>query len=430
MARLIDRVLPRPAAEDRSSSAVTIVGPNTSEKILESYADFVEDGYQSNAPIWSLIQVRAQALSEVEFWWQDIRTKELVEPVEELREPWVGGSAGDLETVVEVDVSLAGNAYMRLDPATKKFTRLHPMSVDVVVRADRNRTNVELLGYDYYPEGDRNGKRVRLTADEVAHIAPMPDPTAHFRGQSWISAVAREADGDILMTKHKNKFFTNGATSTLAVTAESSLTEDQRTTLRKQFQAKQAGWQNAYKTIFLEGGADVKVIGANMEQVTFSQVQGRGETRLAAAANVPPIVAGFSEGLQAGTYSNYGQAVRKFVDFFCRPRWRQDCEAYTSVLTPPREGLRVWYDDRAVSFMQQDAADAAAIRKEDALTIESLIRSGYTPESAVEAVTTGRFDGIKHTGLVSVQLQPPGVSVDSQDSGIVPPTDDGEPDND
>ena len=44
---------------------------------------------------------------------------------------------------------------------------------------------------------------------------------------------------------------------------------------------------NAYKTLFLAGGADVKVVGADLKQVDFKQVQGAGETRIAAAAGVP-----------------------------------------------------------------------------------------------------------------------------------------------
>jgi hypothetical protein len=80
-------------------------------------------------------------------------------------------------------------------------------------------------------------------------------------------------------------------------------------------------------------------------------------------------------------------------------------------------GSRLWYDDRKISFLQQDAKDAAEIRKEDALTLEALIRAGYTAESALVAVTSGRYDGLTHTGLTSVQLQPPGSENPVTDDG-------------
>lgn len=426
MARLIDRfITPASTGETRSeASSVTMFGGAEPEWKLTDYKSYVQHGYAGNGPIWSLIQTRAQALSEIEFRYQDLESLELLGRVPLLDVPWEGGSAGDLETAIEVDVSLDGNAFVYRAPGSDSLDLLRPDRVDIVGDFI-SPVSYRRLGYLYFPNG-RQDEGIRLNLQDVAHIAPMPDPLTMFRGQSWIRAIAQEGDADSLMTKHKGKFFTNGATATLAVTAESNLTESQRKALKSQFQAKQAGWQNAYKTIFLEGGADVKVVGSGLEQISFSQVQGKGETRLAAAAQVPPIVAGFSEGLQSGTYSNYSQAVRKFIDFFCRPRWRQDCESLSALVGVPA-GQRLWYDDRRISFLQQDAKDAAAIRKEDALTIESLIRGGFTPDSAKEAVTSGRYEGLEHTGLVSVQLQPPGTSVStgSQDSGTV--TDDGEP---
>ena len=52
--------------------------------------------------------------------------------------------------------------------------------------------------------------------------------------------------------------------------------------------------------------------------------------------------------------------------------------------------------------------DAAEILSREALTIESLIRAGWEPDSARDAVTSGDFSRLQHTGLYSVQLQPPG----------------------
>jgi hypothetical protein len=60
-----------------------------------------------------------------------------------------------------------------------------------------------------------------------------------------------------------------------------------------------------------------------------------------------------------------------------------------------------------VPFWRQDAKDAAAVRQENALTIEALVRAGFTPGSVVPAVVSGDFSLLVHTGLYSVQLQPP-----------------------
>lgn len=447
MARLIDKLLPQSerGIDFSVTSQIAMVGDGEPSPRLTDFDGFVKHGYFGNGPIWSLIQVRAQALSEIEFAFQDLETGELSGPVDRLKEPWPGGSAGDLETAIEVDVSLDGNAFIHGKPRGRWLSRLRPDLVDIVVGVtDFGR---HAVGYLYYPHG-RESDPVAIPVEEMAHIAPMPDPSGNLRGVSWIQAVAREGDADTLMTKHKGKFFENGTTPTMAVVAKSGLNPEQRKALKAQFGKRHESWTNAYKTIYIEGDADVKTVGQGLDQISFSQVQGKGESRLAAAANVPPILVGFSEGMQAGTYSNYDKAFRRFADLFCRPRWRQDAEALGRIVPVPA-GHRLWFDDRRISFLQQDAKDAADIRKADASTLESLIRGGFTPESAAEAVTSGRFDRLEHTGLVSVQLQPPGVEADPADplralaDGLAPylpipadsrnvgtlPVDDGDPDD-
>ncbi|MGB5697221.1 MAG: hypothetical protein WBM46_16305, partial [Polyangiales bacterium] len=137
--------------------------------------------------------------------------------------------------------------------------------------------------------------------------------------------------------------------------------------------------------------------------------QGRGETRIAAAAGVPPIIAGFSEGLESATYSNYGQARRKFGDHYARPQWRSFAAAVSKLLPQPRGGVRLWYDDRDIAFLREDQGDEAKIRQTDAITVNTLITAGFEPDAVVSAVQTGNLATLagQHTGLTSVQLVPP-----------------------
>ena len=90
-------------------------------------------------------------------------------------------------------------------------------------------------------------------------------------------------------------------------------------------------------------------------------------------------------------------------------------------MTPPDAGSRLWYDDSQVSFFQEDVTDEAQIRQMNAATIKSLLDAGFTPETVVPAVQTGDFSKLKHSGLYSVQLQPPGESAPTP-AGDAPPT--------
>jgi hypothetical protein len=211
-----------------------------------------------------------------------------------------------------------------------------------------------------------------------------------------------------------------------------SLDKDVRVEAFKQFQevmdTKHRGVQNAYRTLYLGGGADVKVIGSDLQQINFSQVQGHGETRVAAAAGVPPVIVGLSEGLQAATYSNYGQARRRFADGTMHPLWQNAAGSLVPVIPPPpsdgRSASRLWYDARDVAFLREDRMDAANIQGRQATTIRTLVDAGYEPDAVVAAVQAEDYTLLKgrHTGLFSVQLQPPGADRDSANTGADNPT--------
>jgi hypothetical protein len=178
----------------------------------------------------------------------------------------------------------------------------------------------------------------------------------------------------------------------------------------------------AYKTLYTGGGADVRVIGADMRQLDFAITQGHGETRVSAAGGVPPIIVGLSEGLQAATYSNYGQAKRAYGDLFLRSQWRSLCGALAPIIDVP-DNANLWYDAKDVAFLREDNKDLADIQTVQAATISSLISSGFTPESSVKAVLAEDFSLLVHSGLVSVQLQPPGGPEPGADPNAVPAAD-------
>jgi HK97 family phage portal protein len=249
-----------------------------------------------------------------------------------------------------------------------------------------------------------------LLPEDVAHVAPYRDPLARFRGISWISAATEEIVADRSSTLHKRNFFENGTKLGYVVTlgnGDPAMSPEKFDRWISKFRVSHEGAANAYKTLFLAGGADVKTVGANLQEADFKQVQGAGETRICAAARVPPIIVGVSEGLDSATYSNYGQARRAFADLTMRPMWRITADAFGRLVdTPP--GSRLWYDSRDIPFLQEDEQDAAQIQQTQAVTIRELINAGYTPDSVVAAVMAQDYGLLEHSGLVSVQLQPPG----------------------
>ena len=254
--------------------------------------------------------------------------------------------------------------------------------------------------------------RCSFLLDEVAHFAPQPDPLASYRGMSWLTPVLREIQNDKAMGGHQAAFYANAATPNLSVSMDKDVRHEAFLRFKESMDSNHRGVRNAYKTLYLGGGADVKVIGADFKQMDFTSLQGHGETRVSAAGGVPPVIAGFSEGLAAATYSNYGQARRRFADGTMHPLWQNSAGSLASVIDAPPGGgdIRLWYDSTGVPFLREDRKDAVEIAAAQAQTIRQLIETGYDPDSVVRAVTSEDYGLLlgRHSGLTSVQLQAPG----------------------
>jgi hypothetical protein len=106
---------------------------------------------------------------------------------------------------------------------------------------------------------------------------------------------------------------------------------------------------------------------------------------------------------------NFNAAKRLVADRTLRPLWRGACAALASIVPPP-PGSELWFDERDISFLQEDRKDAADIEFVKAQTIGQLVREGFEPASVIAAVEAEDMNLLVHSGLVSVQLQPPGTS--------------------
>lgn len=386
------------------------------ESAAETFVHYVAQAYRANGIVFACMLTRLLVFSEARFAFRrlhDGRPGELfaTDALRILERPWTNGTTGELLTRMIQDVDLAGNAYIVRRPG-RKLKRLRPDWVEIVIGTPRpNGTaddlDAEVVGFIYYPGGTEATEGVVLDVEEVAHWAPIPDPLAHYRGMSWLTPVLREIEGDGEATRHKLAFFRNAATPNLVVSFKPEVKQEAFEKFKAKLEQKHRGATNAYRTLYLGGGADVTVVGTNFRDMAFKDVQGHGETRVAAAAGVPPIIVGLSEGLASATYSNYGQARRRFADGTMRPLWRSACAALTPLVEVPADA-ELWTDDDDILFLQEDRKDAADILRVNAASIRTLTDGGYTPESVIAAVQAENLSLLEHSGLMPVQLQPPG----------------------
>jgi hypothetical protein len=365
------------------------------------------------APVFSALDRRISVMSEARPTFQRFKKGRpdafySTPALDTLKTPWGGGSFRHLVAACEVDAASAGNSYwVRIG---RELVRLEPDWVTIVTEAvvlNDFEVGHRLLGYAVQRPGH---KATYLDPSEVAHYRPGAPTGQPFRGSSWVAAIATDASSDVELTRYKSNFLRNGAMPSIAVTYDPQITQAQLEAFVPVFAAKFTGSLNAGKVMHMLGGRDVKTVGATLDQLAFKAVQGAGETRVAAAAGVPSTVAMFSEGMQGSSLNagNYGASRRLFGDIKIRPLLGSLLDAFSS-LVPPPAGSRLWYDESGVSFFQEDVTDEANIRLLKAQMIRSLIEAGYDADAAVAAATTGDFDGLigEHSGLTSVQLQPP-----------------------
>lgn len=412
----------------------------TREEIPGTFEGYTVGAYQGNGVVFACLNARMALFKQATFMYRQLRSGTPGElfstsALDILRTPWPNGTTGDLLARMIQDADLGGNSF-KVRRSRDRIIRLRPDWVSIV-HGSPNDPNVgmwdpeaELLGYAYQPGGPGSGSSPRFySVEEVAHFAPLPDPLAPARGMSWLTPLVREIEGDSAATSHKLAYFRNGATPNLVVTGVPGTTPAGFQEWVDKFSGKHTGIRNAYRTMYLTGTADAKVVGNDLAQVDFKVTQGAGETRIAAAAGVPPIVVGLSEGLQGSSLNagNFQAAMRRFADLTGRSLW-QDASGALATIVPRQAAAELWYDDRYIPALKDDIKDAAEVQALQAQAVRQYVDAGFEPGSVVDAINAGDLKRLRHTGLYSVQLQPPmpeGPAPEAQpDADDAPPAED------
>ncbi|MFI7072061.1 phage portal protein [Micromonospora sediminicola] len=405
------------------------------EQIEHEFEGYVAGAGKANAVVFSCNYARLRVFVDVQFGWRDRADGQLGPFYDSpdlalLRRPWPTGSLANLLAWMEMDATYAGNSYItwcddagRFGRAARgpgrRLVRLRPNWVTLVIGShsdDPYALDAQVVGIIYEPPtsgiaGVRT-QPVLLTPGEVCHYSPIPDPAARFRGMSWLTPVLREIGADLAATEHKARFFENGAALSTVVSLDKDVTPEQFAEFVDLFKMQHEGPRNAYKTLFFGGGADVTMRGVDLQKLDFKAVQGGGETRIAAAAGVHPVVVGLSEGLSGSSLNagNYSAARRNVGDGTMRHLWREAAASLETLFPRPSEAAELVPDTRDTAFLREDAKDVAQIQQTRSQALRTLLDAGYDPDAAVEFLRTDDITRLvgRHSGLFSVQLQPPG----------------------
>ena len=402
--RLWDRLIHRDASywEGMATGAAVLTTTYASsdrEAVMPQMTAWAQNTYGNNAVIFGAILVRMALFCEARLTYQAKDDKHLFgnTSLAKLEEPWPNGTTGDLLARMEQDVSLVGNSYTWDAPGEDRLVRLRPDWTTIVselVQVAGGGQYRRKVGYWVEPPNSaiNQGKGQFYPADEVVHWAPIPDPSADFRGMSWLTPVYRDVLGDDGLGKYKIKYLENNASPNLLIKYAQKLQGATVDAIQERVHARYGGAGNAFKTLVLDQGADATVIGNSLSQMDFSGVSAVGTERILAAAAVPGVLVGLEPLRGAGR--GFEESMQKFANLWGRPQWRSACGALAQILDIPA-GNRLWYDTSDIAALQDGEtaqAQAALVRMQALLAAR---QAGYDPESAIAAVNSGDVTQLK-----------------------------------
>ena len=399
MTRLLDHLLRRTGYWEGLASGAAVLtstyGSPDRESILPQVAGWAQNANGSDAVVFAAIMARMHLFSEAKFQFQRKTDSGLYgnQSLSILERPWPGATTGELLARMEQDVSLAGNAYLWKVPDEDRLVRLRPDWVTIVskiVNVPGGGIYREKIGYWWEPPKSvlDQGKGEFYPVDEVAHWAPIPDPQADFRGMSWLTPIYRDINADSGLVQFKIKYLENNASPNVIIRYAQKLQPGTIDSLRERMTARYGGVDNAFKTLILDQGADLTVIGNSLEQMDFTNVSQVGVYRILSAALVPPLVVGLAPITGAGR--SYEEIMRHFSDLWARPQWRSACAALEPLIPDfPPEGVRLWVETGDIAALQDGEQVQAQVALVSAQAVLTYVQAGATLESAQAAVEAG-----------------------------------------
>ena len=386
-------------------------GPNEDARLTGE-----RQGVTSNGVGYGIFRARADLFSQARFVWKrygagpkpmaaDVTTNTALRPLD--------NPASILEWC-EIDVATTGNSYWVLDQGVLR--RLPAEWVSIVLGSDREADDPQLawdarpVGVIYKPPALPADRAETFLWSEVAHYCPERDPDARFRGMSWLRPAMEDVVSDNSARRFLTKFWENHATANSVITFDPDKDVEEIREFRDLFLEKHQGVDRAFRTAFLGGGADIKVIGSSLKDLDSGNIRKQVHFDISLAAGVNPMAVGLME----VNYSNTKEGNRSISDRKLRYLWMKAVEAFRPVVERP-QGFELWYDVTGVAALQADAIDEATVQAQQAQTMRTLVDGGFVPEAVMAAVTSGDWSKLLHSGLLSVQTQAPGSG--NQDGG-------------
>jgi HK97 family phage portal protein len=228
-------------------------------------------------------------------------------------------TAFDFRAMLQAHLCLRGNAFARIVASNgKAVEKLLPMHPDRI-RPHPGRVRGRLT-YEYVPP---QGDREILLQDEVLHLRGLSVTDDGLLGLSPLDCMRESVGLALAAEAHGARFYRNNARPGVVLKHPGKLSEAAAARLKKAWNERFEGVENAHKTAVVEEGMDVVTLGMTAEQAQFLETRKFQRNEIAAIFGVPPHKIG---DLERATFSNIEHQAIEVVTDTIRPwavAWEQ-----------------------------------------------------------------------------------------------------------
>ena len=337
---------------------------NTPQWQMTAFDSFVEEGFNRNSIIYAAIMYKARSkmAAPLRAYTGDPQRPEPLPPDDPLTKlvsrPNPAQSWPEFGALMEIYYNLGNSFVLLVRPRGGGL----PESM-FTLRPDRIRIIPEgqgIKGYLYVPEGKAVRDGTPILPEDMIHVK-LPNPNDPLEGMGWGMpplAIAQSTDVDNEITRFLKLFFQNGAMPLGLLKYDVPLDDKILTEIKRRWMDIYGGVDNWTEVGVLDRGGTYQRVGSNFDEMGFSTLDERNESRILMPLGVHPALLGTRISMLHSPLSdsNFTSVRKAYWEDTAVPELTLFEKEFQYFLRS-EEGGFVAYDYSKVPALLQDKAD-------------------------------------------------------------------------
>jgi HK97 family phage portal protein len=173
------------------------------------------------------------------------------------------------------------------------------------------------------------GEQYLPASEMIAHHTF--DPFTEIEGTSALAVAMLRADVELNISRYAAAFFRNSARPDIVLTYNGPLNEQERSGVRRSWDALFKGAANGFRTAILGGDWKITPLEGRNDNLAMADLADQNDAKIAAAFGVNPALAGLGRVADAlSAQSTYRQVRQHHLEFVAVPDVRRWCDALNS----------------------------------------------------------------------------------------------------